>query len=261
MIIDCHTHISSVTDSFAVAEHLAAAETVDACIVLANADDASREVNRKLSEYVGRHKEKLVGFAFIDPTKDNVSVKAIAAATEKIGLKGVVLHCASCGFHPAHSSAMQFYEAAQELALPIFFHNGDLSSSDNAVLSYVQPFLLDEIARTFPSLKIVIGNMGEPFVEQTLSMVAKHRNVYADLTVKAGSIWQVYNTVVAAYESGIMDRLLFGSGFPSGRAVQCIETLLGFNRPLGDTNLPAVPRSSIRSIIERDTLEVLGIRR
>jgi hypothetical protein len=57
-----------------------------------------------------------------------------------------------------------------------------------------------------------------------------------------------------------MDKLLFGSGFPSGNAGQCIETLLGFNMLLADTNLPAVPRGSIRNIIERDTLELLGIR-
>ena len=57
-----------------------------------------------------------------------------------------------------------------------------------------------------------------------------------------------------------MDKLLFGSGFPSGNAGQCIETLLGLNMLLADTNLPTVPRGSIRNIIERNTLELLGIK-
>ena len=39
-----------------------------------------------------------------------------------------------------------------------------------------------------------------------------------------------------------------------------METLLGFNKLLGDTNLPTVPRGNIRGIIERDTLDVLGIK-
>jgi len=56
-----------------------------------------------------------------------------------------------------------------------------------------------------------------------------------------------------------MDKLLFGSGFPCGNAGQCIETLLGFNMLLADTNLPTVPRVNIRNIIERNTLELLGI--
>ncbi len=39
-----------------------------------------------------------------------------------------------------------------------------------------------------------------------------------------------------------------------------METLLGFNMLLADTNLPTVPRGNIRNIIERDTLKLLGIK-
>jgi len=260
MIVDCHTHINFDADEIGVSEHLLAAETVDICIVLPNAADSSREVNKELSEHVSKHKEKLVGFAFIDPTRDGISTKDLAAATEKLGLEGIVLYCSSCGFHPAHSMAMQFYASAEELGLPVFFHNAGYLDS-KAVLNYAQPFLLDEVARTFPTLKIVIGTMGMPFVEQTLSMLAKHENVYADLTIKPSSVWKVHNTVVAAYEHGVMDKLLFGSGFPAGKAGQCIETLLGFNKLFGDTTLQTVPRGSIRNIIERDTLKLLGVKR
>ncbi|MHC4097071.1 MAG: hypothetical protein ACYSU3_13570 [Planctomycetota bacterium] len=57
MIVDCHTHINfAADDDVAASEHLEAAETVDACIVLANAAESSEEVNKKLSEYVGKHK-------------------------------------------------------------------------------------------------------------------------------------------------------------------------------------------------------------
>jgi predicted TIM-barrel fold metal-dependent hydrolase len=101
--------------------------------------------------------------------------------------------------------------------------------------------------------------MGMPFIEQTLSIVSRHKNVYADLTIRPKNVWQTYNMVVAAHEHGVMDKLLFGSGFPSGNASQCIETLLGFNMLLADTNLPTVPRGSIRNIIERDSLKLLGI--
>ena len=258
MIVDCHTHINSDDDDIVASEHLAAAETVDTCIVLAAPADSSGQVNKKLSDYVSKYKEKLVGFALMDPIQDDISVKKLSSIPEKLGLAGTVLYCSSCDFHPANSRSMRFYEAAEELGLPVFFHNsGPLQPK--AVLDYAQPSLLDEVARTFPTLKIIIGTMGEPFVEQTLAMVAKHQNVYTDLTIKPSRIWQVYNMVVAAYENGVMDKLLFGSGFPSGNAGECIETLLGFNKLLADTNLPTVPRGSIQNIIERDTLKLLGI--
>jgi len=259
MIVDCHTHMDSSGVEAAASDHLAAAETVDVCIVLGNDDDHAEKANRKLAEYVARHKDKMIGFAFVHPVTDKTINKNLNFVTEKLELKGAVLYCAACGFHPTHSRAMRFYEAAEEMAVPVFFHNGP-PLGPNAVLDYARPFLIDEVARRFPSLRIVIGNMGRPFLEQTLAMIAKHANVFADLTIKPGNVWQIYNVVVSAYESGVMDKLLFGSGFPYAKAGECIETLLGFNKLLADTNLPNVPRGNIRSIIERDTLDLLGIK-
>jgi predicted TIM-barrel fold metal-dependent hydrolase len=260
MIVDCHTHINFGADEVEMSEHLAAAETVDRCIVLASSDRPSDEVNKKLAEYVDKYKEKMVGFAAIDPINDKISVNKLKPIRDRYELQGVVLHCCAKGMHPAHSRAMRFYESAQELGFPVFFHNSHGAFGTNDVLSYAQPYLLDEVAREFSGLKIVIGNVGMPFIEQTLSMIARHENVYADLTIRPGNVWQTYNTVVAAYEGNVMDKLLFGSGFPMGNAGECIEALLGFNMLLADTNLPAVPRGSIRNIIERNTLELLGIR-
>ena len=92
MIVDCHTHINFVPDDdVRASEHLEAAETVDACIVLARGGESSEKVNKKLSEYVGKHTEKMVGFALIEPTKDNISVKHLASLRDKLGLRGFVL--------------------------------------------------------------------------------------------------------------------------------------------------------------------------
>ena len=259
MIVDCHTHMGTGEGDFDASQHLEAGEPVDCCFVLADREGDSEQANKRLSEYVGQHKDKMVGFAVVEPTKDAVGVKSVKAIKEKLGLDGLVVYCAGSAFHPAHSRAMRLYESAQELSLPVFFHNF-CSQVPGAVLDYAKPYLLDEIARGFPELKMVVGNMGFPFVEQTLSLVGKHENVYADLTILPSRIWQVYNIVVAAHERRVMDKLLFGSGFPTSRASECMETLLGFNKLLGDTNLPTVPRGSIRGIIERDTLAVLGIK-
>ncbi|TKJ37787.1 MAG: hypothetical protein CEE38_06880 [Planctomycetes bacterium B3_Pla] len=260
MIVDCHTHIDLTADKVEISKHVASAETVDVCIVLAPSVGPSEEVNKRLAQYVSKHKGKMVGFAAVEPGKDKISLNSLKSIPDKLGLKGVVLYCSAYGLHPTHSSAMRFYELIQELGLPVFFHNAGDALGAGAVLEYAQPYLLDEIAREFAALKIIIGSMGLPFIEQTLSMVGRHKNVYADLTIRPSNVWQTYNMVVAAYEHGVMNKLLFGSGFPSGDAGQCIETLLGFNMLLADTNLPTVPRGNIRSIIERDTLEVLGIK-
>jgi len=258
MIVDCHTHIRSL-DEAEISEHLAAAETVDACAVLATLNETRDRTNKELADYVGQHRDRLVGFGVLDPIRDQISDATLVSLTEKLGLKGIVLYCSMSGFHPTHSRAMRFYGAVQESGLPIFFHNGSHALRAEAVLEYTQPYLLDEVARSFPELKIIIGNMGVPFVEQTLSMVSKHPYVFADLTIRPSKVWQTYNIVVAAHERGVMDKLLFGSGFPLSSSDECIETLLGFNMLLSDTKLPTVPRGSIRNVIERDSLELLSI--
>ena len=260
MIIDCHTHIDYKADDTACAEHLEACEKANGCMVLANRPKgAGKEINKQLSEYVSKYADKMTGFGIVEPLTDNVSIKKLSALRDGLGLKGIVLYCCDGSFHPAHSRAMRLYESAQELGMPVFFHNGPTLGPD-AVLDYAQPYLLDEIARNFGALKIIIGNMGLPFIEQTLCMLGKHENVYADLTVSPNRIWQTYNVVVSAYEREVMDKLLFGSGYPFGDAGACMEALLGFNKLLANTNLPTVPRGSIRSIIERDTLGLLGIK-
>ena len=138
MIVDCHTHINCAAENVEASEHLAATETVDICIVLAAPEGPSQEVNKKLSEYISRHKEKMIGFAVVEPTKDKISVKNLASLRD-LGLKGTVLYCSQCGFHPAHSRAMKFYESAQELGLPVFFHNSGEAEGE-MVLGPWRPF-------------------------------------------------------------------------------------------------------------------------
>jgi uncharacterized protein len=274
MIVDCHTHIRSASiQNLDASEHLGSADVVDKCIVLASygepgriaygepsstaSDDTTEQVNRHLSQYVERYAQKMIGFALVNPIADDVTVKGIKTLTEKLGLKGIVLYCSQFGFHPAHTLAIQLYESAQELRLPVFFHNNPVGQG--GILEYGRPFLLDEVAREFPKLKIIVGNMGFPFYDQTQCLLAKHENVFADLSVKPGNVWQIYNIVLSAYEQGVMDKLLFGSAFPAAKAQDCMESLLGFNKLVAGANLPAVPRSIIQSIIERDTLKHLGI--
>lgn len=256
MIVDCHTHINDPSNDVHAAEYLDACQKVSSCIVLAGISDDCARTNKQLAEYTSKH-SKLTGFARINPLTEKLTPRNIKALTIDQNLKGVVLYCCDDKFHPAHSNAMRLYEILEEMSIPVFFHN--IAGSSTAVLAYAQPYLLDEIAAKFPSLKLIVGNMGLPFFEQTLSLAAKHENVYADLTILPAKIWRVYNVVLGAYEAVIMDKLLFGSGYPASRADQCIETLLGFNKLLADTNLPTVPREQIRGIIERDSLALLGI--
>lgn len=259
MIIDCHTHINCPGGKLSPEDHFAESSQVGASFVLACPSDPNRQANKLVSEYVLRHPEKMFGFAVVNPVTDDITKRYWSDIKNDMGLKGAVLYCSGQGFHPAHSLALQFYEVAQELQIPLFFHNAPPFTSD-AVLEFARPSLLDEIARNFKNLKIIIGSMGMPFLNETVCMLAKHENVYGDLTINPQKIWGVYNMVLTASEADVLGKLLFGSGLPFGKPQNCIETLLGFNKLFADADLPAVPREKIREIIERDSLTILGIK-
>jgi uncharacterized protein len=256
MIVDCHTHISC-TGSANNLSHVEACEKADIAFVLAGPEEDSGKSNKQAAEYVSKY-EKMAGFAVFNPLADSVDPGNIGRLVNEDGFKGFVLYCCEGGFHPMHSRAVHFYRVVEELAVPVFFHNMAPYGA-KAMMEYSQPWLLDEVARTFSGLKIVIGGMGVPFVEQTVCMLAKHDNVFADLTVRPGRGWDTYNTVVRAWEAEVMDKLLFGSGYPASGIAECIETLLGFNKFTANTNLPTVPREKIRGVIERDTMSLLDI--
>jgi predicted TIM-barrel fold metal-dependent hydrolase len=259
MIVDCHTHIDLSVDASDTASYLGAAENVDACIALGCPRPDHDQVNEALAKFVAAHPGKVLGFGVINPTQKTVTEEYLKQFTEEWRLQGFVLYCSACGFHPTHSDAMTFYQAVSDLGLPVFFHNGDLDVSCEGHLAYAQPFLLDEVAKSFPQLKIIVGSMGIPFIDQTIAILARHENVFADLTIRPSNVWQTYNIVMAAHEQGVMDKLVFGSGYPIAESQACIETLLGFNNLMADTNLPTVPRGSIRAIVERNSLALLSI--
>jgi len=126
-------------------------------------------------------------------------------------------------------------------------------------LEYGRPYLLDEVSRSFPGLRIVIAQLGQPWIDETIVMLGKHANVLADLSGLLSRPWQAYNALVAAHQHGVIDKLLFGSDFPYTSATECIEALYSINQLAQGTNLPVVPREALRGIVERDALSLLGI--
>ncbi|MHC4948669.1 MAG: amidohydrolase family protein, partial [Planctomycetota bacterium] len=157
-----------------------------------------------------------------------------------------------------HSSAFRIYERCDALSMPVFVTVGDVQSAD-AILEFARPGHWDEVARSFPGLRIVINQLGHPWVDETLTLLGKHDHVYATISGIASRPWQLYNALLSASSLGVMDKLLYGSGFPRDVPAKTIEALYSVNTYSHGTQLPAIPRSHIRAIVERDSLAVLGI--
>jgi predicted TIM-barrel fold metal-dependent hydrolase len=288
MIVDVHTHVWQTPDQLGQADlgdpsaesarrggrgrvvirrtpladpetHWQASLPADHAIVLGFKSRLLRaEVpNDYVATYVRRHPDKLIGFAGIDPTSRRCQ-EDLARSAEELGLRGIVLSPGKQGFHPADTRAMEVYAEAERRQMPILFHSGG-HLSEASRLEFARPALLDEVARAFPKLRIVISQMGHPFYEETSVLLAKHPRLYADVGGVTRRPWQAYNALIFAHEHGVMPKLLFASDFPYGNAADTIEALYSINHISQGSNLPTVPRGALREIIERDSLALLSL--
>ena len=101
--------------------------------------------------------------------------------------------------------------------------------------------------------------MGYPWIDELLVLAGKHEHVFAEVSGVATRPWQLFNALSTASSLGVMDRLLFGSGFPLSTPQQAIESLYSVNVSVKGTPLPSISRSLIKEIVERDALHCLGI--
>lgn len=287
MIIDCYTHIwdspeqlgrampsarearleragmlSPTTESISagVQRHLAACEPVDKTFVLGFKSEflGANIPNQSIADHVARHPQRLIGFAGIDPSQPKAAIDEVRRARNEWSMLGIAVSPAAQDFHPSNSQCMLVYAQAAELHMPVLFHPG-ISIGSPTKLAYAQPVLLDEIALELPGLNIIIAHMGYPWVHQTIALLAKHENVFAETSLIQQYPWQDYQALLSTFESGVMDKLLFGSGFPYARASEAIEALYSINHICHGTNLPTIPREHLRGIVERDAVSVLGI--
>lgn len=213
--------------------------------------------NRFVAEYCSRDPDKLIGFAGIDPTEPT-ALAEMRFAKSDLRLRGITMSPANQDFHPCDTRAMKVYAEAERLGMPVLFHPPG-QFTEGGKLEYARPYLLDEVARTFPGLRIIIAQMGQPWIDETIVLLGKHPNVYADVSGLLARPWQAYNALVSANQYGVIDKLLFGSDFPYTSATECIETLYSLNQIAQGTNLPLVPRESLRGIVERDAISLLGL--
>ena len=278
MIIDLHTHAWSnleqlgrevagklrarAANRLAIfdagpAAHERAMMCVDGALVFGFRSQrlGARIPNELVAELVGRDRKRL-GVCGVDPMCGDALDQLEAG--HALGMVGTTLSPACQGFHPAHSAAMRVYERCAELTMPLFVTTLE-PLTPNSVLEFGRPVLWDEVAQSFPNMPIVIGNLGYPWIDETLVMLGKHPNVFADIAGVASRPWQLYNALLSATSLGVMEKLLFGSGFPFDTPAKAIEALYSVNSYSHGTQLPSVPRSLIRGIVERDSLACLGI--
>ncbi|MFP4105046.1 MAG: amidohydrolase family protein [Phycisphaerae bacterium] len=278
MIIDCNTHIWSSVDQLGSdaraylrrqsgreevtanpAEHAKASECVNKALVFGYVSDylGAEIPNDFIADYVANHPQKMIGVAAVDPARES-EVDRAAELLDRPEFRGLTVSPSSQNFHPANSSALKLYELAEQRGVPVFIHQGTHFAPKGSA-EFGRPLLLDEIARDFPQLTIVISALGHPWIEEGIALIGKHERVFADIAGLIRRPWQAYNSLVLAHQFNVMEKVLFGSDFPYLTAADAIKSVYRLHEVTQGTNLPSVPREILRTMIERNSLESLGI--
>lgn len=218
------------------------------------AGDASR-INDSTAEFVAADKSR-IGFMSVDPNLSDYLEEYERA--KSLGLKGIKLGANYQRFDPLGREALELYRRADKDGLPILFHIG-ASPIAPAPLKNAHPLTIDEIAISFPNLKIVMAHIGHPWVRETVSVIRKHPNVYSDVSAIYTRPWMTYEALLMAFEWGAMHKLLFGSDFPVTTPQYAMERLRAVNDVVVGTSMPKIPAEKIEAIIHADALSALNL--
>tara|TARA_Y100001934_G_scaffold263032_1_gene338183 strand:- start:5283 stop:6179 length:897 start_codon:yes stop_codon:yes gene_type:complete len=200
---------------------------------------------------------KIIGFMSIHPDSDNLMYE-MDRCTKELGLKGLKLAPNYQGFDPLGDNAKKVYKYCEKNNVPIIFHQGT-APMRTAPLMYAHPMVMDELAMEFQNLKIVMAHMAHPWHEDCITVIRKHPNVYADVSGQFYRPWQMYNGMRLALEWDVMSKLLFASDWPLTTPQETIDHLIGLTGYAERYNLPEIPQEPLKSIINRDSLSILGL--
>jgi predicted TIM-barrel fold metal-dependent hydrolase len=196
-----------------------------------------------------------IGFMSLDPADADVLDQVDEGIS--LGLKGVKLYPVLAGFSPVEERVQPLLDLLERRGLVVLWHMGG-SPSPVSDLLHSEPLLIDAVARRHPGLRQIIAHMGHPWQRDTVQVLRSNRHVYSDISGLWSRPWDGYNAMRNAIEWDVTEKLLFGSDFPFWAPKGAIAGLRTMPRLFGPP-LPGIDPGVIEEIINRDSLELLGL--
>lgn len=153
------------------------------------------KANDYIADLVKSHPDYFIGMCAVNPKYRGVkaAVAEVERAIGELKLTGLKLYPTYDHYSPDDRDlAFPIFQKAQDLGIPVMVHQASTPVID-APLKYARPYLLDDVGRAFPDLKILVCHAGAPWVEECLVLAAKHPNFYIDISY--------YNSVLTGPET------------------------------------------------------------
>jgi predicted TIM-barrel fold metal-dependent hydrolase len=202
---------------------------------------------------VAKYPDKFVGFAYVDPRRADC-MELLTHAVEDLGLRGVKFGPIYNGVALSDPRLKPVFEYCVRHDLPLTMHMGT-TFARNAPVELGRAIHVEPVALRYPDLKMICAHMGHPWYEETIAVVRKQPNVYAEVSALFYRPWQFWNILVAAQEYRVTDKIFFGTDFPFSGVEESIAGIRGVNRIVEGTGLPRVSDEVIEAIVHSNPLE------
>jgi hypothetical protein len=175
--------------------------------------------NDQIAEMVSRYPGRFVGVAAVNLEKPVEAVRELERAVRELGFKALRVIPWLWNRPPNDKYYFPLYVKCIELGIPFCTqvgHTGPLMPSEPG---RPVPYL-DEVALTFPELKIVAGHIGYPWTDEMIGVAWKHENVFIDTSAYLPRYYP--SQLVHYLKTYGKQKVLFGSNFPQLSLEKCV---------------------------------------
>jgi uncharacterized protein len=184
--------------------------------------------NDAVAEMVRQFPQRLVGVAAVNLEKPVEAVHELERAVKELGFKALRVIPWLWNRPPNDKFYFPLYVKCIELDIPFCTqvgHTGPLMPSETG---RPVPYL-DEVALTFPELRIVAGHIGHPWTDEMIGVAWKHENVFIDTSAYLPRYYP--QQLVHYLKTYGQDKVLFGTNFPHLSFTKCVQQVRDMNLP------------------------------
>lgn len=189
---------------------------VDRAVILAErCPEVTGVVDNEYVAELCRGCPRLVPFCSVHPLLEPHPARALERLAEA-GFRGLKLWPSYQHFFPNDPRVYPLYEVAQERGLVVMFHFGT-ALLPRSKLKYCDPLCLDEVARDFPEMDIVLAHAGRGFWHEEAFVLCRiHPRVYLEVSgLPPRRLPELFPRLEA-----VADRVLFGSDYPTVASIR-----------------------------------------
>jgi predicted TIM-barrel fold metal-dependent hydrolase len=220
--------------------------------------------NDYIAALVRRYPDDLIGMAAVNPRHRGVraAVAELERAVVDLGLSGLKLY--PMYDHWAVNDrdlAYPIFAKAAELGIPVMIHLSTTPVADT-VLLYGWPVYLDDVARAFPDLRLLVCHSGHPWVDECFLLLSRHRNVYVDISFLNSTLTrrQTYDYLMRGRQLGASwSRICWATDYPGFEFPETLLPKFALVNEAAHRDESPIPQADLARMLGGNYARFLGI--